>query len=332
VTEQELRQAYESQKPQLQAWGRFVRDRVLSGLAQAIGPNRKTSEFLKIVAEPRVKDTESFVAKALRRGQIYENPLQQIIDRVGIRFVVLLRSELEFLQQVIEGSEIWDVEKSRNFEAEQIERPHHFDYQSVHYVVRARKAVTVDAGTIVPPGLPCEVQVRTLLQHAYAELAHDTTYKPTVTLERDVSRQLARGSALVETADEIFDVVRDTVEQASADIQRVHALAVDAYARAVGTVGYDDARLSNALFDAYRALLPRISRESLSSFLAQNDFIPDNIRERAPMSLLYAHPSILVIYFLVAESPDEVPKRWPFDLKHLEMIYSDLGISTEDRL
>jgi len=53
----------------------------------------------------------------------------------------------------------------------------------------------------------CEVQVRTLLQRAYAELSHDTSYKPSVTLEGDVRLQIARAPALVETTDEIFDLL-----------------------------------------------------------------------------------------------------------------------------
>jgi putative GTP pyrophosphokinase len=331
VTEEELKQAFESQKDVLLAWGLMVRDAIASDLEKALAPDRKLAEFLKVPTEPRVKETESFLAKVFRRGKTYERPLEQITDKVGVRFVALLRSELKIIENIIEASSNWEAEKARDFEAEQFERPQHFDYQSIHYIVRAKRPVTAGALTI-PARIPCEVQVRTLLQHAYAELSHNTTYKPLVTLERDVSRQIARASALVETTDEIFDLVGQQVEQANARIRQIHDVAREAYARILGSPGTEDIRLSYALFDRYRAQLAEITTDLLRIFLEQEDYIAGRVRERASQSVLYRHPSVLVVYFLVANEPDLVPKHWPFDLKHLEMIYADLGFSTEGRL
>lgn len=330
MTEPELKQAFEHEKPALQAWGELVKDTLISGIRRAIG-SRKLNEFLKILPEPRVKDTESFLTKALRRGKNYTRPLEQITDKVGVRFVVLLRSELRIVSVEIEKTELWEWRKDKDFEAERAERPHHFDYQSVHYIVRTKRPMLAGALTI-PAGMPCEVQVRTLLQHAYAELAHDRTYKSSGTIENEVLRQVAKSAALVETTDEIFVTVNDRLQAANAEIRRVRDLTATAYLRLAGFAGADDARLTNALLDPYREHLPLITKESLDAFLSGYGFIVDKIKERAPLSTLYRHPCVIAVYFLVQNEPDLVPKHWPFDMKHLEMIYSDLGLSTEGRL
>lgn len=330
MNESELKQAFETEKPILRAWGEMVRNALCLALQKQIG-SRPLMEFLKISPEPRVKDTESFLIKALRRGKNYTDPLAQITDKVGIRFVVLLRSELHTLELAISGCGLWDWQKDKDFEAERTERPHHFDYQSDHFVVRAKGDASHGSVTI-PSGTPCEVQVRTLLQHAYAELAHDRVYKPTGTIHNEIVRQVAKSAALVETTDEVFVLVDAKLHSANSEILRAHAVAVSAYKRHVGIPANEDSRFTNALLDPYRPQLDTITEQSLDELLMANSFIPERIETRAPLSALYRHPGVLVVYFLVNNEPDLVPRVWPFDLTHLEMIYTDLGLSTKGRL
>lgn len=331
MTEAELQSAYEAQKPLLAAWGNMVKESVLSRLQIASGLTKPLAEFLKIPVEPRVKATDSFLAKALRRGKDYERPLDQITDKVGVRFVVLLLSELKIIEDVIEGCEFWEAEKARDFEAERAERPHHFDYQSVHYIARPKKPLAC-GGVTVPVDIVCEIQVRTLLQHAYAELAHDTTYKTSFAVDREVSRQIAKSAALVEATDEIFVFANAKVQAASAELRRVHELTASVYQTKIGLTPIPDLRLSYSLLDPYREQVTAITPASLDEFFQKNDFIADRVKERAPLSLFYRHPSVLAVYFLIANHSDLVPKHWPADLTHLEMIYSDLGLSAENRL
>nr|WP_249804714.1 MULTISPECIES: hypothetical protein [unclassified Bradyrhizobium] len=66
--------------------------------------------------------------------------------------------------------------------------PYEFRYQSVHYIVRSRGDQKLD-GQNITAGTPCEVQIRTLLQHAHSELTHDTIYKPSVKGTPAIARQ-----------------------------------------------------------------------------------------------------------------------------------------------
>jgi ppGpp synthetase/RelA/SpoT-type nucleotidyltranferase len=331
VTELELKAAFERQKPILSTWGKLVRDTILARLQSILGGEKQLGDFLKIPSEPRVKDTDSFLAKALRRRKNYARPLEEITDMVGVRFVVLLLTDLKIIEQVIENCELWEAEKARDFEAEKAERPHYFDYQSVHYIVHPKAPINTGQVT-VPIQTNCEVQVRTLLQHAYAELAHNTTYKASLILDRDVNRQIAKSSALVEATDELFIRVDGKVREASAELARLHKLLVNVYQKRFGMPGTTDERVTSTLLDPYRGSLTILTEQRLDEFLDAKDFIIDRVKERSPLSIFYRHPVVLAVYFLVANDPDIVPKQWPSDQKHLEMIYTDLGLSTEGRL
>jgi len=331
VNEEDLRAKYEQQRPFLQAWGEAVAHEILSRLVKEIGPDRSLDEFLKIPPKPRIKTTRSFLAKAVSAGNRYACPLDEITDKVGVRFVVLLRTEIGIVAQIVERCERWQAEKSRDFDAERCERPHHFDYQSVHYIVRSLRPETMD-GVEIPTGTPCEVQIRTLLQHAYAELAHDTTYKPSLAVDHVVRREIAKSAALVEATDDIFVGVKGRIESVHQELRRVHSALMEVYEARVGPVTDRSPRLTYCLLDPYRDHLAEMTPATLAQFLDQHDFVPDRIRQRASLSVLYSDPCVIALYFFVQNHPDLLPERWPVDRTHLEMIYCDLGISTEGRL
>jgi ppGpp synthetase/RelA/SpoT-type nucleotidyltranferase len=92
-----------------------------------------------------------------------------------------------------------------------------FDYQSVHYVVRAAREMTVGQ-VVIPAGTPCEIQVRTLLQHAYSEVTHDTIYKSKVEASTETKRSIAKSMALIEASDDYFsEVLRQSTKEIEAD-------------------------------------------------------------------------------------------------------------------
>ena len=71
-------------------------------------------------------------------------------------------------------------------------------------------------GVTIPKGLTCEVQVRTLLQHAYSELSHSRIYKPSFDPDAKVKRVIAKSMALLETTDDFFEEVNDRMNEIAA--------------------------------------------------------------------------------------------------------------------
>lgn len=62
-------------------------------------------------------------------------------------------------------------------------------------------------------GLNCEIQVRTMLQHAWAELTHDRNYKLGANLPLQIQRKINLYSGMLEIADEGFSEIVNAIEE-----------------------------------------------------------------------------------------------------------------------
>ena len=193
TSEFEILQRWEAEQPHYDAWGRFIVQTVVNGLSSQV---KAPDLFLRLPVKHRLKDSKSLIQKALYRGKCYANPYDDIEDKVGARFVVLTSDEIPTVEKVITdfGDKFWFWEKARDFAEEREHKPWEFGYQSVHYVVRAKAGVVFD-GISVPLDIPCEIQVRTLLQHAFSEVTHDTIYKPSVKSTPEMMRAAAKAMA-----------------------------------------------------------------------------------------------------------------------------------------
>lgn len=69
-------------------------------------------------------------------------------------------------------------------------------------------------------GLKFEIQIRTILQHVWAEFEHDKIYKSKNELPEDYQRELYLVSAQLETADRQIQHVADYIEKHSMDVSR----------------------------------------------------------------------------------------------------------------
>src|SRR5439155_5423 len=89
-----------------------------------------------------------------------------------------------------------------------------FGYLSRHYVVSFKEnAFPGVPREIVRRGDKAELQVRTILQHAWADINHELSYKNTFRLPRQWQRVFARLAAVLEEADREFDSIRVGLEQ-----------------------------------------------------------------------------------------------------------------------
>lgn len=211
MNEQELKQAYEARKPILRKYGEYVLETICDELKTRLGSLAKADKFLQIPPLPRVKETDSFLEKALVRKK-KSTPLTEITDQVGVRFVVLLLKDISLIGDIINSVDSWSSSKDRDYEQERLEKPDYFAYQSDHYVVTNKNSFDYHEINI-PAGISCEIQIRTILQHAYAEMAHQSDYKPSIKLpseeQKQIKRSLAKGSALIETADDVFKEIQN---------------------------------------------------------------------------------------------------------------------------
>jgi ppGpp synthetase/RelA/SpoT-type nucleotidyltranferase len=322
MNEAELVARFRDEIPILQAWGDYVTATVSKTVETAISP-RRLNDFLKIPPKPRVKDVGSLVDKAFYRDKSYTDPYAEITDKVGVRFVVLLTSEIKTVETAITACNDWTAIKDRDYEEERKKYPTAFTYQSVHYVVGSKQAIECD-GKTVPAGTPCEIQIRTLLQHAYAELSHTWTYKPKTTVVPIVKRTVAKSMALIETTDEFFEVVVKTLGAEGKPLKDALSGLSQLYGEMTGIT--PDAGKSNILvLDALREKITGDLLEKIREFFRLKTFVGRRIAERAEYQHLFKQPIILLAYYLVSENPGEAKDVWPLTPDELRPVFDDLG-------
>jgi len=92
-----------------------------------------------------------------------------------------------------------------------------FGYQGVHYLVALREQRTSLPEYKRFGGLIAEIQVRTILQHAWAEIEHDIQYKSVETIPLPLRRRFMSLAGLLEIADREFQAVQDEDERLRAE-------------------------------------------------------------------------------------------------------------------
>lgn len=149
----------------------------------------------------RAKTLNSFLEKLDRKE--YPHPLEEITDFAGVRLVYLYRSDCAAIEKLIEA-EFEVREKADKVEEQATDR---FGYSALHYLVHVGKK---NSGARYDDlkGMVCEIQVRTVLQDAWAIIDHHLVYKQEAAVPRVIRRKLNSLSGLFETADDQFDQVR----------------------------------------------------------------------------------------------------------------------------
>lgn len=164
-------------------------------------------DFLAITG--RTKDIQSAVEKVTRKG--YNDPQSQMTDIAGVRIIVFFESDVLKVADIIRNSFKVDEKNSSNTDDRM--STDQVGYRSNHFVcdLGQERSALPEFSSI--GDLRFEFQVRTVLQHAWAELAHDRNYKFTGTLPRHLERRLFLLAGLLETADQGFDALSASLDE-----------------------------------------------------------------------------------------------------------------------
>lgn len=172
-------------------------------------------------ASARVKRWPSLKAKAKKRhanGELYyPRPWEDIHDVLGVRITVFHSTAIPQALEVLGDS--FAVVRSVDKAAE-TRISGGFGYGSHHLVLRVTNAIEELAEY---EGWTFEVQIRTALQHAWAEFEHDIRYKQgTAAPSAQVDRLFTLAAGLIELADQQFDQIaalKDPSTDTSEDVE-----------------------------------------------------------------------------------------------------------------
>lgn len=184
---------YASRRPDLvAATEQYLK--LVTGLLDEAGIN-----YLSITA--RTKSIASFAEKANRRAAdgtpLYSDPLVEITDQVGLRVITYLREDVDAVANLL-------AEEMRLLDDQdmglQTARQGRWGYASRHLLFG-----------VGGEQYPASIQVRTVLQHAWAEFEHDVRYKGSVPAEHvsELDRRFTLAAGLLELADREFTEIRE---------------------------------------------------------------------------------------------------------------------------
>jgi len=236
--------------------------------------------------------------------------------------------DLQDICHIIEGSDVWGFDACKHFDTDREKDPLLFTYQSVHYILRPKEEIEVD-GTLIPVSTPCEVQIRTLLQHAHAELTHDAIYKSERTVQPKVHRTVAKCMALIETTDDFFSQVTSQLNHGPLEKHGVLARLDGLYISMTGLQSYSQ-KSSIVIWDQFEQLIDENLVDDIQSTLSEIGSLPDIIKARYSESVLYQQSTVLFVYWMLKKRKRRLLQDWPLPDNMLEPLANDLGISTFD--
>jgi ppGpp synthetase/RelA/SpoT-type nucleotidyltranferase len=277
----------------------------------------------------RAKHPLSLLDK-LRRKE-YTTPKEEVKDLVGVRVVTAYPDQAEQAALRLRDALTVDEEASfdRLYELDESE----FGYRSIHLVVqlaerdRGMGAEAIDA-------LWFEIQLRSVLQHAWALLDHEAVYKSGVTLPRELKRQFSALAGALEVADQVFlrlrseqsllvDQYVDRYRQAEDEDVELDALRLTALLKAVAPDGEaledlqavalgPSARLSKLLVEALAETGIRTGK-AMRLAMEERDVSTALRRHASAVGVAVEQLSHAVLTLIVIwlESPDVLNKQFP---------------------
>lgn len=232
-----FRKWYEENQDNYNEAAKFVHNRILNYI------NRQKLDIANSCV--RVKTVESAYKKAKKMiendGKYslkYSDPRSQIMDFAGVRIIVYLASDLKIVTDAVErlfkDHILYDDSENKI----DLLGEDKVGYLSIHYVV----TIDTNEEEHAPlKGIKCEIQIRTVLQDAWAQIFHDRLYKGNIESTEDTS--IVRKTNLLSGSLELIDSQIDEI------------------------VRYYDSKNGNLSKKAYQALLnENISEKSLSEY------------------------------------------------------------------
>ena len=165
------------------------------------------------VISGRIKNFESYFSKYIRFLKTgVDNP--RITDLMGVRIICPFIEDLSVAESLI----------SRNFNVIEREIKGHFTFKEFGYE-STHLLITIPPSLIEEHGYPgtdiAEIQIRTILQDAWAEVEHELVYKAEFSpFDDPMKRKLAAVNASLSLADIIFQEIRSYQRKYSKEMEK----------------------------------------------------------------------------------------------------------------
>ena len=144
------------------------------------------------------------------------DPQRDITDQVGLRVITYVHSDVQAVVDLLDDQVA--VHDDRDL-GEETASEGRFGYASRHLLVGLHPEQEGRPEHRALRGRQAQVQIRTVLQHAWAEFEHDIRYKGSIPEEHvpEFDRRFTLAAGLLELADREFTAIRDRLREGSGD-------------------------------------------------------------------------------------------------------------------
>ncbi len=163
----------------------------------------------------RVKDFDSVYMKVLAKNLDFDKALFTLTDIMGLRIICPFIEDVKTVEAFIRSHRtvIEEDRKGENLSFRE------FGYESIHFLIEIPQALRDKYD--VDLNFCCEVQIRTILQDAWAEVEHELVYKAEFSpYDEPLKRKLAALNANLSLSDIIFQEIRDYQRQLHTELNK----------------------------------------------------------------------------------------------------------------
>lgn len=166
----------------------------------------KNTSIPEAIVQVRAKSIESFAEKCLRKKANYKEPYKELTDLCGGRVIVHTLSQVEAVRAFIKCNFLIEEEDEKGLSLGKDQ----FGYRDLHFLVQlnperaeiigfTKKQIDAIGDKIA------ELQIRTIVQHAWADTLHDRMYKTKLIYPAEFQRGGSLLAAIMEDGDRQFD-------------------------------------------------------------------------------------------------------------------------------
>lgn len=156
----------------------------------------------------RLKTRKSFLDKWDQKDH---SAPEDIMDVSGLRIITHTTAEVKRVCDVIEAEfaidDINSGDKAQDMGVDKV------GYLSVHYIARMNETRLALSEYERFTGMCFEIQVRSLLQHAWAEIEHDRSYKFAGVLPKEIQRKFYLVAGTLELMDQEFCALSSEIDK-----------------------------------------------------------------------------------------------------------------------
>ncbi|NLN96299.1 MAG: hypothetical protein GX128_09045 [Bacteroidales bacterium] len=271
----------------------------------------------------RTKELLSIIKKVKKKQDHKEYSYHHLKDKLGIRIICSFQEELEIIDKLLHDFfTIIEAEyKQEELDFDKL------DYVSNHYDVQINLDVDEFGKYTNLGALIFEIQVRTLNQHAWSNMAHSLAYKQDKDLPPKLKRKVYRLLSLYELADDEFSSVNKALKEYKDNHSFTLLKKLEGKFYKYAKIDFD----REITLYTIDILLSYYENEDsvnqiickIGNFITNNEQkikrIYDENRNRFYAILFLTQPEIFIIWFMLQNNPFTLEDNWANDFEEEDL-------------